>query len=67
MMGTNHMNSEKIERIIRFAEVSGGLEAARLKMNEYRDKALVILGSFPENEARKSLQDLVIFITERDH
>jgi octaprenyl-diphosphate synthase len=67
MMGTNHMNSLKIESIIRFAENSGGLEAARLQMNEYRDKALGILGSFPDNDARKSLQELVVFITERDH
>jgi octaprenyl-diphosphate synthase len=67
MMGTNHMNNKKIESIIRFAENSGGLEAARLQMNEYRDKALGILGGFPDNDARKSLQDLVVFITERDH
>lgn len=67
MMGTNHMNSKKIESIIRFAEISGGLEAARLQMNEYRDKALEILCSFPDNDARKSLQELVVFITERDH
>ncbi|MFN8206814.1 MAG: polyprenyl synthetase family protein [Bacteroidales bacterium] len=67
MMGTNHMNTGKIESIIRFAEQSGGLESARQQMNEYRDKALGILGSFPENDARKALQELVVFITERDH
>jgi octaprenyl-diphosphate synthase len=67
MMGTNHSSSEKIEQIIHFAEINGGLEAATIQMNLYRDKALNILIEFPENPAHQSLKELIIFITERDH
>lgn len=67
MMGTNHINTKKIEDIINFAELNGGFEGARKQMMEYRQKALDILAEFPENDARKALYELVVFITERDH
>ena len=45
----------------------GGLEYARNKMLAYRQEAMAILHSFPENPARQSLEDLVYFVTERKY
>jgi octaprenyl-diphosphate synthase len=43
----------------------GGIDYAREKMLEYRQKSLDILQSFPDNQYRKSLEQLVLFTTER--
>jgi octaprenyl-diphosphate synthase len=36
-------------------------------MNEYKKDALNILSQFPENPARKGLEDLVLYVTERKY
>jgi octaprenyl-diphosphate synthase len=43
----------------------GGLEYAELKMNQYRDKALAILDSYPESEVKESLREFVHYTTSR--
>jgi len=45
---------------------SGGITYARTKMMEYRQKALDMLHSFPDNEYRQSLEKLVMYTTERN-
>lgn len=50
-----------IEEVVR----SGGIQYAQEKMFEYRDKALEILGEFPETPVRQSLEDLVRYTTDR--
>jgi octaprenyl-diphosphate synthase len=57
---------EQVAEVIRFVQQSGGIEYARERMYEYRKKALDILDSFPENPARRSLRELVIYTTERE-
>lgn len=57
---------ERVAEVVAFVHRSGGLQYATGKMNEYKEKALSILNSFPENEARRSLQELVIYTTERN-
>jgi len=54
-----------VKEVIDFVVQSKGLEYTNKKMYEYRDRALEILRSFEKNEARQSLEDLVIFTTER--
>ncbi|OFX85928.1 MAG: polyprenyl synthetase [Bacteroidetes bacterium GWF2_33_16] len=61
----NHKNKQKVQEIINFAIKNGGLEYTQQKMNEYRDKALIILNDFPENQSRKSLIDLVNYVVSR--
>ncbi|HRY31486.1 MAG TPA: polyprenyl synthetase family protein [Bacteroidales bacterium] len=61
----HHNDPEKVREIIEKVNHSGGIDYARLKMAEYRDKALEILGTFPSGEMRDSLENLVIFTTER--
>lgn len=57
---------KEIDEVIRFVTSSGGIEYAELKMNQYRDKALAILDSYPESEVRESLKSFVYFTTSRE-
>ena len=55
----------EINEAIDFVRSSGGLEYAELKMNQYRDKALAILDSYPESEVKDSLRKFVNYTTSR--
>jgi octaprenyl-diphosphate synthase len=55
----------EIGEVISFVMDYGGLEYAELKMNQYRDKALAILDSFPESEVKESLREFVHYTTSR--
>lgn len=61
----HHKNEKKIAPIVEFVKQQGGIEYARKKMIEYRDKALDILNTYPESDAREGLKELVIFTTTR--
>lgn len=61
----HHKNERKIAPIMQMVKERGGIEYARLKMVEYRDKALSILDEYPESDARESLRELVYFTTTR--
>lgn len=56
---------DKVRTVIDFVRASGGMEYAAKIMLEYRDEAFSILRAFPESAARKALEDLVMFVTER--
>lgn len=62
----HHDDPVRVAEIIRQVNNSGGISYARGKMLEYRQKALDLLQTMPENEARKSLEQLVIYTTERN-
>jgi octaprenyl-diphosphate synthase len=54
--------AELIDKVI----ASGGIAYAHEKMLENRQKAIDILHTFPESQFRNSLEQLVIFTTERN-
>jgi len=56
---------KKVGYIIDEVVKSGGIRYAEQKMFEYRDKALEILGEFPETPVRQALEDLVRYTTDR--
>jgi octaprenyl-diphosphate synthase len=58
-------NAGKVQEIIGFARTYEGLEYSEDKMFSYRDEALEILKEMPDNQHRKSLQDLVNYVVER--
>jgi len=63
----NHSeDKEKVAEVIDFVRKSGGLEYAQEQMFLYQKEAFAILGSFPESEYRKALEQLVRFTTERN-
>jgi len=58
--------SGSFAEVIHFVNSNGGIEYARSKMNEYKNKSLEILYKFEDNEARKSLVELVNYTIDRD-
>jgi octaprenyl-diphosphate synthase len=56
----------EIDEVIGFVSVSGGIEYTEFKMNQFRDKALAILDSYPESDVKDSLKKFVYFTTSRN-
>ncbi|MCX6247189.1 MAG: polyprenyl synthetase family protein [Bacteroidetes bacterium] len=56
----------RVAELIGKVRASGGIVYAREKMLEYRQLAIGLLQTFPENSYRNSLEQLVIFTTERN-
>jgi octaprenyl-diphosphate synthase len=64
----NHNDDpKKIAHVLEQVRNSDGIAYATSKMEHYRSRAMNILKEFPENTARRSLEDLVIFTTERNY
>jgi len=62
---TDSKNEEKVKEVISFVKSVGGLEYAEKIMIKYQNEAIEILKTFPESEARNSLENLVFFFTSR--
>jgi octaprenyl-diphosphate synthase len=58
---------DKVQYVIKKVTEAGGIAYATEKMNTYRDEALVILHEFEDNDARKGLEELVRFTTDRKY
>lgn len=56
----------EISEVIDFVRSAGGLEYSELKMNQYRDKALAILDSYPDSDIKESLKRFVLYTTSRN-
>ncbi len=62
----NHQDkSEKIQAIIDFVNEKNGVSYANQKMVQYQHEAFEILADFPDSDAKKGLQELVKYTTER--
>ena len=61
----HNKNKNKVQEVINFVIENGGLEYSTNKMNEYKSKALDILSEMPENESKKSLEELVNYVVIR--
>lgn len=57
----------KVAELISTVNNSGGIAYAATKMREYQQKAITLLHTMPESETRSSLEQLVMFTTERKH
>jgi len=60
-----HRRKERVNYVIDIVKKSHGIAYSQQKMEEYRDKALLLLHEFPDNEVRKTLEELVRFTTDR--
>lgn len=61
----NNNDPEKVKYVIDYVITSGGIEYAQKVMLQYRQRALDILSHFKDSDAKTSLQQLVIYTTER--
>ena len=57
--------SDKVAEVIQFVRQSGGIEYAREAMYRFREEAFALLDQAPESQARQSMRDLLVFVTER--
>jgi octaprenyl-diphosphate synthase len=56
----------ELNEVIDFVSEYGGMQYAELRMNQYRDKALAILDSYPDSEVKDSLKGFVYYTTTRN-
>ena len=61
----NNNDPEKVKYVIDYVITSGGIEYAQNVMLNYRQRALDILRQFDDCDAKTSLEQLVIYTTER--
>jgi octaprenyl-diphosphate synthase len=61
----NNNDPKKVAEAIDFVIKSGGIQYAEGRMNEYKNKALEILSTFPDSPSKESLLGLVKYTTER--
>ncbi len=66
LIKNNNNNTRKIDEIINFVYKKNGLEYALTKMHEHKQKAIDSLSDLPDSDAKKSLINLAIYITERN-
>jgi octaprenyl-diphosphate synthase len=65
LVNKKNSNSHTLNEIISFVKSKEGFEYSIQKMNEYRNKSLTILDSFPDNSAKNSLREFAYFTTNR--
>lgn len=62
----NHNTDEKrVAQVINLVKEKGGIEYTVNRMKEHQESALEMLESYPDNDAKKSLKDLVNFVIDR--
>lgn len=66
IVGNSKKSKSEITEVVSFVNDHDGIEYARIRMNEYRDKALSMLDPYPESEVKNSLRDFVFYTTSRD-
>jgi len=62
----NHNKDKKrVREIVEFVTKNGGLEYATQKMEEFKEKALLLLNNFPDSEPKNSLKLMLTYVIER--
>jgi octaprenyl-diphosphate synthase len=67
MIKNHNKDHDKVQQIIRRVIDTGGIDYATRQMNLYRDQALAILHQFEDSDARKGLEELVRYTTDRKY
>jgi octaprenyl-diphosphate synthase len=60
-----NVDGRAVAQVLQRVRETGGIDHAKRRMYEYRDRALELLGTFPRNEARDALEGLVQLTVER--
>ena len=61
----HNKDKKRVRELIAFVRQEGGLEYAAARMNAFKDEAMAILGSYPDSQAKRSLEEMVRYCTER--
>lgn len=65
IFGNRKKSTSDVREIIDFVHLSGGYDKAVETMNDYADRAVAILRTFPSSDARDSLEGTIRYITTR--
>jgi octaprenyl-diphosphate synthase len=66
IIGNRKKSGSDVAEVVRFVSENGGMEYAALKMNQYRDKALAILDTYPDSDVKNSLSEFVHYTVTRE-
>lgn len=58
-------DTKKVRELVEYVKSSGGMDYAIKVMKEYQQKALDILGEFPDSEAKSSLKLMLDYVISR--
>ncbi len=67
ILKNQNRDKDKVKELIEKVNQAGGIDYAREKMNAFRDEAMDILSTLPQNEANKALEALVRYTTDRSY
>jgi octaprenyl-diphosphate synthase len=67
ILKNRNTDRKKVNWVIGKVNEAGGINYALQKMNTYKQEALDLLREFPESPVRKSLEDLVAYVTDRKY
>jgi octaprenyl-diphosphate synthase len=65
MVRRHNKNDKKIKEIIRFVKDKGGIEYTGKIMMEYGSRALEVLDTYPDSEAKEALKEMVNYTVKR--
>lgn len=66
IINTQDFTQDNIIRLAEFAKEYGGIEYAYSKMYELKEKTLLLLDYFPDNEPKATLIELIDYLIDRD-
>jgi len=58
-------DKSRVKEVIALVKAKGGLSYAETKMNEFKDKALKLLSTYPDSEYKDALRLMVNYVVER--
>jgi len=58
-------DKKKVKELISYVHTSGGIQRATEKMLQLRDEAIAITQTLPASDARASMEELIMYVTER--
>jgi octaprenyl-diphosphate synthase len=63
----NSQDKKKVNWVLEQVTATGGIRYATAQMNHFKEQALSLLHTFPISDARKGLEDMVLFVTDRKY
>ncbi len=66
ILGARDVDEERLEKAVELIKKSGAVEYAMKLAKEYSEKARQAISRFPDNEGRRVLEELAVFVVERE-
>ena len=60
-----YKDKKRVKEVIAFVKENGGIDYTIAKMNDYKNKALSILETYPDSPYKNSLLQMIDYVVER--